>query len=267
MTARALLAEIRRRDPLLWAVGWLHVVLLAGMMVAALLDTRQILGINPWIKPMKFASSIAIYVWTVAWLMGAVRGARGARRVVSVTIAVAMVVEIACIALQSARGVRSHFNNATAFDGGIFSLMGGMIALNTVAAALLLLLVLTRPADLPRAYLWGVRLGLLVFLGGSAVGGLMVSRHAHAVGVPDGGPGLPFVNWSTEGGDLRAAHMVGLHALQVLPLLGHALSRSRLGERARLFALAAGAGVYALAGFVVLQQALAGRPLLAWAAG
>jgi hypothetical protein len=263
VTPRALLAEVRRRDPLLWAVGWLHVLLLAGMAVAALVDSRQVLGINPWIKPMKFASSITLYVWTVAWLMGAVRDARGARRVVSVTVAVAMVVEIACISLQSARGVPSHFNNATAFDGAIFSLMGGMIGLNTVAAALLLLLVMVRPADLPRAYLWGVRLGLVVFLGGSAVGGLMVSRGAHSVGVRDGGPGLPLVNWSTEGGDLRAAHMVGLHALQVLPLLGHALSRSRLGEGARLAVLAAGAAVYVLVGFAVLQQALAGRPLMA----
>jgi hypothetical protein len=262
MTLRALNAELRRRDAVLWAVGWLNLGLLALMLLASLLDSRQVLGINTWIKPMKFAASIAIYVWTVAWLLGDVRGARGARRAVSGAVAVSMIVEIACIALQAGRGTRSHFNSATAFDDGVFSLMGAFIALSTVAAAVLLVLLLVRPADRPRPYLWGARLGLLIFLGGSAVGGAMVARRGHAVGVRDGGPGLPIVNWSTEGGDLRAAHMLGLHAMQILPLLGYALSRTRLGEPARLGALLAFSAVYAVAFTVVLQQARAGHPLL-----
>jgi hypothetical protein len=86
---------------------------------------------------------------------------------------------------------------------------------------------------------------------------------AHTVGSTDGGPGLPFLGWSTVGGDLRIPHFAGLHALQVLPFLGWLLTRRKgLGETRRVGLVWIAGCAYL--GFVVilLWQALQGQPLL-----
>jgi hypothetical protein len=141
--------------------------------------------------------------------------------------------------------------------------MGVMIAFSSLLAAGLLVLYVVVPTGVPPAYAWAVRLGLVIFLLGSAVGSMMVSRRAHAVGVPDGGPGLPVVNWSTEGGDLRVAHALGLHALQVLPLAAWGLGLlGRFGPGQQTAAVFALAVVYVLTWALTLHQALQGRPLV-----
>jgi hypothetical protein len=258
-------AELHRRDSLLSRTGWIHAALAAVFLIATQIDERTVLGIDPWVKPFKFAVSIGIYTWTVAWLLGHVKPrAPRAARVISRGIALAMFVEIACIAGQSLRGQQSHFNVASVLDGMVFTIMGAMIGFNTVLVAVLLVLFCRLPLALPEPYLWGIRLGLALLLAGSIEGGLMIVRGAHAVGVADGGPGLPLVNWSTNAGDLRAAHALALHGVQVLPLLGAALSRVRrpASERTRLWVLFALAALYGLAFAAALGQALAGRPLL-----
>jgi hypothetical protein len=161
---------------------------------------------------------------------------------------VSLIVEMIVIITQAARGTASHFNQTTPLNTALWFTMGAFIALvwamNLVLAALL---IVQRMPD--RAFAWSLRLGLIISAIGMAVAFLMVvprpeqaaaissgrGRHivgAHSVGVADGGPGLPIVGWSTVGGDLRAAHFVGLHALQILPFFGWLLTR-----RQRFFAL------------------------------
>src|SRR5262245_60071880 len=125
--------ELRHRDPLLF---WIGGGMLLALIVCALLsigDQRLILGINPWIKPMKFLTSITIFLWTVAWLMPETENRPRLRSLVRWVIGPAMIIEMICIITQVVRGTTSHFNVATPFDGLIFGIMGNTIFINTVA--------------------------------------------------------------------------------------------------------------------------------------
>jgi hypothetical protein len=256
--------EAFRRNRLLATTAAVNLALFLLLLPLSLFDSMEVLGINRWIKPMKFAISIAAFLGTMAWLLYYLReSSPRAVRAISRTMAVTMAGEMVVIVMQAVRGVPSHFNQTSVFNGIAFSTMGVLIVLNTLAAMYALYLFYRRPVALPRAYLTGIRLGMVVFVLASLEGGLMVARNSHSVGLHDGGPGLPFVNWSTRGGDLRVAHFVGMHALQVLPLFGWLLTLRAVPRGERWVRVVAAAWLV-LAG-VLVAQALAGRPLLAFA--
>ena len=245
------LAELVRRSPALVALAAIHGALLAVFVCALQLDTVALLGIPRWIKPAKFAISIAIYLVTIAWLLPATEISERARRWLVAVIGGTMTLEMAAIALQAARGTTSHFNIASPLDGAIFQLMGIAIVLNTLAAAWLCVGAFRALRMEQTGYQVGVAMGLAVFLVGSAIGGVIVANNAHTVGAPDGGPGLPFVNWSTVAGDLRIAHFVGMHALQGLPLIGLLFGRRAVYAVALLWAVVT---------LALAAQAMMGRP-------
>jgi hypothetical protein len=245
-----------------------------------LVDPRQLGGASVWLKPAKFALSIAVTSATLALLLRHVRlSAKGGGRAIRV-IAATAILEMAIIVFQAARGVPSHFNGATLFDGALFTIMGVGITAFTVAVGYIALASFRQRFSDP-ALGWGIRLGFAVMLFGSAVAFVMPRPTpaqlaslqsgrptpmlgGHAVGVEDGGPGLPLTRWSREGGDLRIPHFVGLHALQVLPLVGWALGRRRRshpdGLRAVRWTQLAGLTYFGLT-LTTLVEALRGRPL------
>ncbi len=225
MKIKTLWEELLRRNKLLAYTGLGFLLLFVILAATAASDSTTILGVNRWIKPMKFAISITIFLWTMGWLMEHLKAARGKVMVISLGMVATMVAEIIPIVGQAARNKTSHFNNATAFDSAVFTLMGIMIVINTLFVVYALYLFFKTPADVSPAYLWGIRLGLLIFVLAGAEGGVMAAMLRHSIGAPDGGPGLPFINWSTRAGDLRVAHFIGLHALQVLPVTGYVLDQ------------------------------------------
>ncbi|MEV0568768.1 hypothetical protein [Dactylosporangium sp. NPDC050588] len=274
------LAQLHR--PLVVSAAALTVLaVLTG--AGVLLDDRELVGAPLWLKPFKFSVSIAVYSVTIAWMLSLLdRRQRLGWWLGTVSVA-ALTTEIVIIVGQAARGRQSHFNNQTPFDSTLYSVMGATIAIAWVCTLILaVLLLIQRLPD--RANALAVRFGLIVGLAGMMVGFLMTMPTkaqldlpagesptivgAHSVGVADGGPGLPLVGWSTTGGDLRAGHFIGMHALQALPLLGFllALASRRFARlrpdlvRARLVTVA-GLAYAALTGLVV-WQALRGQSIV-----
>jgi len=258
-----MLRVLHRVNPLLSTAGWLNVPLIVLALLLLPLDHREVTGLHVWFKPLKFALSSLVYLWTLGWLLADLpAAAQPAVRLISWGVAVSMTVEIGVIFLQAARGTTSHFNAGSALDGVLFGLMGLFIGLNTLLLLWILALLFLHQPFGPAAYVWGMRLGVLLFLLGSAIGGVMIRNQGHTIGAPDGGPGLPGLGWSTRAGDLRAAHFLGLHALQALPLTGWLLSHlPALKPAGQVVGLLIFTGLYVGGVAWLYWHALQGQPL------
>jgi hypothetical protein len=260
---RTVLADARRGHPGLYRLSIAMAALAVVIAALAVVDQRVLLGAPLWFKPLKFSLSIMLYGAALAWMLS--RLPERSMRRTGWLIAGAFAFEQLIIMGQAARGVRSHFNTDTVFDVALFVIMGVtivMVYLATVAIALRFL----RERNSDRVTTSAVRLGLLVGLLGMAVGFLMSANDGHAVGMSDGGPGLFLVGWSTTGGDLRIGHFVGMHALQLLPILAAGLAavgRERLDETVRVRIVQVAAAGYAGLVVLVTWQALRAQPLLA----
>lgn len=263
--------------PPLMALSALMVAMAGVCAVGLATDPRVLVGAPIWLKPFKFAVSIAVYSVSWAWLVSRM-GPRNRRRaaLLSTGLVGLFALEYVIIVGQVLRGQLSHFNETTPLNATLFGIMGtSIVVIWTGTLVLSWMLLSERVGDV--ATTRAVQLGALLSVAGAGLGALMVGptadqraamadgtfdgvMGAHSVGAPDGGPVMPITGWNTEVGDLRVPHFFGLHALQALPLilLGLALLGRRfprLAEvrvRSRLVWVAAG-GYLAVMALLVWQ--------------
>lgn len=234
---------------------------LANVLATVLLITLSIArpvefgGTNAWFKPIKFAASTAILCLSMAVFTSYLPKDRGIS-IFNWTIVITLAFEVIYIAFQAARGQASHFNLSTPLYSTLYSLMAIAATVATIAVAYIGWRFFTTSfPDLPVAYVWAIRLGFVLFVIFSFEGFAMGSKLAHGVGGDDGGPGIPFLNWSVTHGDLRIAHFFGMHALQVLPILAWLFFKD---VKWTFITFA----IYTFLAVFVLVQALRGRALI-----
>lgn len=251
------LSELRNRNASLYWFGWYNFAVGIICIVLMQFDAQQILGISRWIKPMKFFFSVGIMVWTMGCLLYYLKFNKSVKTI-SWLIIISMFIENIIIMLQSARGERSHFNVQEPMNAMLFSIMGIFILLFTFTSIYAAVLFFRQKEfAISESYVWGIRLGLILFIIFSLEGGIMIAKMTHTIGGADGGPGLPVVNWSTQYGDLRIAHFFGMHALQILPLAGYYIFK----KSSSIFVFGT---LYFFAVSTVFFLALKGVPLLSF---
>ena len=246
--------ELKIRNEYLFYFGLLCVIISIVCIILTKTTSTEIQGVNAWFKPLKFAISIGLFSWTMAWYCHYLLDFNVTP--FNWTVITLFGFELVYIIFQASKGQLSHFNISTPTHSLIYSLMGLIAVLVTLYTAYIGLLFLTQSfPNLPNYYVWSIRLGILIFIVFSFEGGLMGSRMNHSVGAINDNSNWWILGWSKTVGDLRVSHFIGMHALQILPLLSFYIFKN---TKATIVISI----IYGLLATTTLIQALKGKPIL-----
>ena len=257
------LSTVRKESPVLFWIVIVSLLLALGCLPGLMIDDRLVMGINVWLKPLKFSISTAIYILTLGYFITFYPYSNRKKWIINGIVSWTLIVELSIIIYQGARGVQSHYNMSSPLDGMLFAAMGILIGINVLIMVLFIFDTIRLKLKTEKSVQWAILIGWVVALVGSWVGGQMISQMSHTVGVADGGEGISFLNWSTIAGDLRVAHFFGLHGLQIIPLFALWITRKwSTTSRNQIIAVSVFGLVYAAWIGYTFYQAKQGMALL-----
>jgi len=205
------------------AYGLIMLTALLVTFVYSLGDDRTIREVGIWVKPMKFMAATALFAITTVWVIKISHSNIDHTKVflkIAVLILLTSFFEVAYISFQAARGEPSHYNNNDTLHKIMFMLMG-LAAVGLVSSQAWLAWEMRKelsPNGLSPVSL-SVIVGLTLTFALSICSGFLLGGQQ-----PPAGQGLPILGWHLYK-DIRPAHFLGVHAQQLLPLLGLAAEK------------------------------------------
>ncbi len=248
------LHQLKTKNESLFYFGLICFLFSIVFLILAKTTNTIVFSVNAWYKPFKFAFSTFLFVWAMAWYCSYLSNFN--IHFFNWTVILLLGFEIIYIAIQANKGQLSHFNLSTTFYATMYSLMAFAASVVTIYTAYIGFLFFKNSfPELPEYYLWSIRLGILIFVVFAFEGFAMGSRLNHSVGAVNDNSNWFIVAWSQTVGDLRVSHFIGMHALQVLPILSYYFLKS---NKSTIFVSI----IYALLAIFTLVQALKGKPLI-----
>ena len=212
-----------------WQGALLLSVFFAISVFLSAFDQRLLANEALWAKPIKFEISIVIHFITLAVLASLLSPAKRngvGWKVMSYGVVAVGIFE----AMYIARGRESHFNNATAVESAMYSLMGlgaVMLVLGSFYLGYLLFeeYQSTRDQPLLLASALGLTTGSVLTL---IVAGYMSSQTANEITTNSYEAfRVPLLGWYLNGQDIRIPHFLATHMMQLLPLYGLWLNKNK----------------------------------------
>ena len=229
---------MHKPENIFWIISGSMIFCFIVSLIFAAFDGRTIDGVvSVWAKPLKFEISLAIHAATLALVMKTLNPSVRVGKIMailSIAFLAACIIEMSYIIAQGARGVNSHFNVSTPFNRFMWSVMA-IAAVVIVGAAGVIGAAMISGArdDLAPALKWAIVLGL--------IGGTLLTMYTafsigannspYVGGAPtDKADRMFLTGWSLVAGDIRVSHFLATHMIQVLPLVGFAVSRVVSGK-------------------------------------
>lgn len=249
-------------------------------------DPRATAIINTpaWSKLFKFSVSVLIMTPALIWAINITQGkTRRTANIAASVIGTTLSLEMILLLIQATRARPMHFNYTTPLDSALWIIM--TVGIFTMFSAFVVLLIAVwRGVRQQPVIAWAIKIGMVITAVGLLTPNLSTAPSsaqinalkanqpnillgAHTIGsssaTPDAEPGLPLIGWNTKHGDIRIGHFIGLHALQLIPLLGVWLSKRRRLNQNRQLALlwTAGLGYFGLM-LLTTWQALRGQSIV-----
>jgi hypothetical protein len=246
--------QLQYRNETLFYFGLICFILSIAFLLLTKVTKTQVYNVNAWYKPFKFAISLGTYSWTMAWYCYYLPSFH--IELFNWTVVILWSFELIYIAFQASKGQLSHYNLSTPLNSLLYSLMALAATIVTLYTAYVGILFFNGAfPQLPNYYVWAIRLGILIFVIFSFEGFAMGSRLNHSVGALNDNSNWFIVGWSKTVGDLRVSHFIGMHALQVLPLVSYYILKNTTLTICLSF-------IYGLLALAMLIQALQGRPII-----
>jgi len=263
----------------LW-IGWYFSLICLLISISGLIIDDRILQYVPiWLKPFKFSISSLIFISSILYFLKYISNKKYLL-ITNKVVSYGLMIELFIIFLQVFRGRMSHFNNQTLEDMILFQIMAITIVCVWLGFGVYAWKLFKTSEYMDDIIFKGIQVGVIItfltmpfaftmpqpsktqlqeIIKNKSQVGLIIG--SHTVNEKDPTQTIPLTGWAKTGGDLRIAHFLGLHALQIIPILSILLNGMSLSIPNKKNILRAIGLFYFLFVVMVLIQALKGIPL------